>query len=224
MSLPFPLAAFSQRIEFRWRIKIEPHPAVKIRTLRFETPGSARECDGCSRFVGDGKSAKSVSHKNCLLPFQAIRAMILCSAQFAFLGSGWLPRPMRRSSESYNDVTLRLASERQALKGSPLSTLRPSAVSTTSLQRRLSSGVKTDAEGFICPSYNATGGASKAMRRGNFHCWDTNETLAVRLNRNTLKHQIIYMQSTPCHGPMNGQGCATERVFRRQAPNGSVRP
>jgi hypothetical protein len=66
--------------------------------------------------------------------------------------------------------------------------------------------VKTDAEGFIYPSYNATGGASKAMRRGNFHCWDTNKTLAVRLNRNTLKHQIIYMQSTPCHGPMNGQG------------------
>ena len=112
---------------------------------------------------------------------------------------------MRRSSESYNDVTLRLASERQALRevrcrlsGLALSlstqnVRRPA----TSLQRRLSSGVKTDAEGFIYPSYNATGGASKAMRRGNFHCWDTNETLAVRLNRNTLKHQIIYMQSTP---------------------------
>jgi hypothetical protein len=39
--------------------------------------------------------------------------------------------------------------------------------------------VETDAEGFIRPSYNATGGASKAMRRGNFHRWDTNETLAV---------------------------------------------
>jgi hypothetical protein len=35
------------------------------------------------------------------------------------------------------------------------------------------------------------------MRRGNFHRWDTNETLAVRLNRKTLKHQIIYMQPTP---------------------------
>jgi hypothetical protein len=28
--------------------------------------------------------------------------------------------------------------------------------------------VKMDAEGFIRPSYNATGGASKAMRCGNF--------------------------------------------------------
>jgi hypothetical protein len=31
----------------------------------------------------------------------------------------------------------------------------------------LSGGVETDSEGFIRPSYNATGGASKAMRRGN---------------------------------------------------------
>jgi hypothetical protein len=70
--------------------------------------------------------------------------------------------------------------------------LRP----TTSLQRRLSGG-ETDPEDFIRPSYNATGGASKAMPRGNFHRWDTNETLAVRLNRKTLKHQIIYMLLTP---------------------------
>jgi hypothetical protein len=83
---------------------------------------------------------------------------------------------MRRSSESHSDETLRLASERQALRevrcrlsGLALSlstqnVRRPA----TSLQRRLSSGVKTDAEGFIRSSYNATGGASKAMRRGNF--------------------------------------------------------
>jgi hypothetical protein len=92
MSLPCPPAASSQRIEFPWRIKIEPHPAVKIRTFRFETPSDRREhATDASRFVGDGKSAKSVSHKNCLLPFQSIGAMILCSAQFSFLGSGSLP-------------------------------------------------------------------------------------------------------------------------------------
>jgi hypothetical protein len=49
----------------------------------------------------------------------------------------------------------------------------------TSLQRRLSGGTETGPEGFIRPSYNATGGASKAMRRGNFHRWDTNETPAL---------------------------------------------
>jgi hypothetical protein len=71
--------------------------------------------------------------------------------------------------------------------------LRP----TTSLQRRLSGGVETDLEGFIRPNYNATGGASKAMRRGNFHRWDTNETRAVRLNRKTLKHQISNRRLDP---------------------------
>ena len=114
--------------------------------------------------------------------------------------------PCARAGRELQRRDLTARERRQALEkpagGSPASSavplfraecLRP----TTSFQRRLSGGVETDPEGFIRPSYNATGGASKAMRRGNFHRWDTNETLAVHLNRETLKHQIIYMQPTP---------------------------
>jgi hypothetical protein len=43
MSLPFPPAASSQRIEFPWRIKIEPHAAVKIRTFPFQDALNRRE-------------------------------------------------------------------------------------------------------------------------------------------------------------------------------------
>ena len=46
----------------------------------------------------------------------------------------------------------------------------------TSLQRRLSGGVETDAVGFTRPGYNATGGASRKCV-AEFHVWDTNETL-----------------------------------------------
>ena len=49
----------------------------------------------------------------------------------------------------------------------------------TSLQRRLSGGIETDAEGFTRPGYNATGGASGAMLDEDFHEWDTNETLQL---------------------------------------------
>jgi hypothetical protein len=46
----------------------------------------------------------------------------------------------------------------------------------------LSGGVKTDAEVFIRPTYNA-GGASGAMRRRNFHRWDTNETFIALISQ-----------------------------------------
>ena len=83
---------------------------------------------------------------------------------------------VRAPGESYSDVILRLASDAKPLEkpagGSPASSavlFRAECLrQTTSLQRRLSGGVETDPEGFIRPSYNATGGASKAMRRGNF--------------------------------------------------------
>src|SRR5580704_12299875 len=71
---------------------------------------------------------------------------------------------------------------------------------------------RTGPGSFIRRSYNATRGASKAMRRGNFHRWDTNETLAVRLNRKTLKHQIIYMQPTPLARPYERTGRARKRT------------
>ena len=48
----------------------------------------------------------------------------------------------------------------------------------TSLQRRLSGGVETDAVGFTRPGYNATGGASEECV-AEFHVWDTNETLVT---------------------------------------------
>jgi hypothetical protein len=57
----------------------------------------------------------------------------------------------------------------------------------TSLQRRLSGSIETDAEGFARPGYNATGGASGAMRRRDFHEWDTNETLPTALISQAIK-------------------------------------
>jgi hypothetical protein len=92
---------------------------------------------------------------------------------------------VRAPVERYSDVILRFASDAKPQR-SPLTARRPRRCpfprrmsEATSLQRRLSCGVETDLEGFIRPSYNATGGASKAMRRGNCHHWDTNETLAL---------------------------------------------
>ena len=83
---------------------------------------------------------------------------------------------VRAPGESSSDVILRLASDAKPIEkpagGSPASSAVLSAPNvrrpTTSLQRRLSGGVETDLEGFVRPSFNATGGASKAMRREIF--------------------------------------------------------
>jgi hypothetical protein len=65
--------------------------------------------------------------------------------------------------------------------------------------------VETDAEGFIRPGYDATGGASEAMNRGKFHALDTNQTLTGAQNSKVLKYRIVFTKSMPYPGPMNGR-------------------
>ena len=89
---------------------------------------------------------------------------------------------MRGWEESYSDVILRLASDAKAAGGSPASFAVPfprrmseaKDEPPAALERRRENG-----RGRFHPAtYNATGGASGAMRRRNFHRWDTNETLS----------------------------------------------
>jgi hypothetical protein len=88
---------------------------------------------------------------------------------------------VRGRGESYSDVILRHASDAKPAGGSPGSFAVPfprrMSEANDEPPAALSGGVKTDAEGVIRPTYNA-GGASGAMRRRNFHRWDTNETLS----------------------------------------------